>query len=265
MLQEPSPHIRPLAKPIVLNSLDAKAGVLMIHGFADSPYSLRDLASHVHRAGYGVTVLRLPGHGSRIEDFRASTLADWRQAVRREAADLRVRYPRVAMVGRSFGGVLALLELAEQPSAADALVTISTPHRIAAQRTLAAFLPVLQMLRPHGVIKKPWLKPEERIARMEGGRYEGFPIPALREFLRALSALTLERLRTIRTPTLILHGRQDTIAKPESAVHFLHELGGVMKELLWIDEASHAAESLHHHPLLQTRILSFLKQHLLDR
>ena len=41
-----------------------KAGVLLLHGMSDSPYSLRALGEALHEAGHHVVGLRLPGHGA---------------------------------------------------------------------------------------------------------------------------------------------------------------------------------------------------------
>jgi esterase/lipase len=41
-----------------------KAGVLLLHGLSDSPYSLRAIAETLHEQGYYVLGLRMPGHGT---------------------------------------------------------------------------------------------------------------------------------------------------------------------------------------------------------
>ena len=42
---------------------DPRAGVLLLHGMSDGPYSLRALGEALGQAGYRVLGLRLPGHG----------------------------------------------------------------------------------------------------------------------------------------------------------------------------------------------------------
>ena len=41
-----------------------KAGVLLLHGMSDSPYSLRNIGHSLHKAGATVVGLRIPGHGT---------------------------------------------------------------------------------------------------------------------------------------------------------------------------------------------------------
>ncbi len=41
-----------------------EAGVLLLHGMSDAPYSLRHIGLHLHKAGATVIGLRIPGHGT---------------------------------------------------------------------------------------------------------------------------------------------------------------------------------------------------------
>lgn len=47
-----------------LTSDTPKAGVLLLHGLSDSPYSMRSLGLRLHEAGALVVGLRVPGHGT---------------------------------------------------------------------------------------------------------------------------------------------------------------------------------------------------------
>lgn len=48
----------------VLESETPRAGVLLLHGMSDSPYSLRRLGQRLHEQGATVIGLRMPGHGT---------------------------------------------------------------------------------------------------------------------------------------------------------------------------------------------------------
>ena len=47
-----------------LSHQSPKAGVLLLHGMSDSPYSLRNIGHSLHEAGATVVGLRIPGHGT---------------------------------------------------------------------------------------------------------------------------------------------------------------------------------------------------------
>lgn len=43
---------------------DPKAGIVLLHGMSDSPYSLLSQAKYLHKKGVWVVALRMPGHGT---------------------------------------------------------------------------------------------------------------------------------------------------------------------------------------------------------
>jgi alpha-beta hydrolase superfamily lysophospholipase len=59
-----------------------KAGVLLLHGMSDSPYSLRALGKRLHAAGAWVIGQRLPGHGTLPSGLVEVTWQDMAAAVR---------------------------------------------------------------------------------------------------------------------------------------------------------------------------------------
>jgi len=97
-------------------------GALLIHGLTDSPYSLRATAEILHRCGFHVVGLRLPGHGTTPLALRQAEVDDWRVAVRIAYEHLVsvVDDGPVLLVGYSNGGALAL-DLALDCSAANDL------------------------------------------------------------------------------------------------------------------------------------------------
>ncbi|MFI0843759.1 alpha/beta hydrolase [Mesorhizobium sp. IMUNJ 23232] len=89
---------------------DAPAfGVLMLHGYSDSPYSLRTLARQLHEEGGEVLGLRIPGHGTAPSALIQTTFADMAAAVRigmKHVAGKMGGKP-IFIVGYSNGGALA--------------------------------------------------------------------------------------------------------------------------------------------------------------
>ncbi len=85
-------------------------GILLLHGMSDSPYSLRALGEALHRRGYWVVGLRLPGHGTAPSGLRYVKMEDMTAAVRLAAAHLaaKVGSRPIHLVGYSNGAPLSL-------------------------------------------------------------------------------------------------------------------------------------------------------------
>ncbi len=87
-----------------------KAGVLLLHGMSDSPYSLRNLGQRLNAAGALVVGLRLPGHGTAPSGLVEITWQDMAAAVRLAMHHLaeRARGVPLVIVGYSNGAALAV-------------------------------------------------------------------------------------------------------------------------------------------------------------
>ncbi len=97
-------------RSFVFEADEPVAGVLLLHGLSDSPYSLRNLGQRLHGEGVYVIGLRLPGHGTAPVGLVSVTWEDMDAAVRlamihlREQAGDRPLY----MVGYSNGAPLSI-------------------------------------------------------------------------------------------------------------------------------------------------------------
>ena len=87
-----------------------KAGVLLLHGMSDSPYSVRSLGRRLHAAGAWVIGLRLPGHGTAPSGLVQVQWEDMAAAVRlaMRHLDTKVGEQKIYLVGYSNGGALAV-------------------------------------------------------------------------------------------------------------------------------------------------------------
>lgn len=87
-----------------------RAGVLLLHGMSDSPYSLRALGTDLHQAGAWVTALRLPGHGTVPSGLVEVRWQDMAAAVRLAMSHLQenVGNRPIYILGYSTGGALAV-------------------------------------------------------------------------------------------------------------------------------------------------------------
>jgi carboxylesterase len=85
-----------------------RLGVLLVHGFTGSPYSLRSWGERLAAQGYAVSVPRLPGHGTSWREANRTGWEDWYGEVERAFEKLRPDCDHVVVGGLSLGASLAL-------------------------------------------------------------------------------------------------------------------------------------------------------------
>lgn len=224
------------AAPIALDAGGPRA-VLILHGFGDTPQTVRYLADFLRARGLTVHAPLLPGHGRSLREFASSRADEWIAAGRRELADLRERYDEVAVIGLSMGGALASL-LAANSGELPALVLlapyVSMPRRL---RTVARIHWAWAPLVPYVAGRGERSIHDER--ERAGSRAFGIvPGRSLYELFR-LSRLGFAALPRVQAPTLMVQSRQDNRIPPDAAQRVYDALGAAEKELVWLEGCGH--------------------------
>ncbi len=225
------------AGPIHLEGAPGSPGVLLLHGFGDTPQTLSYLAAALHGRGYTVLAPLLPGHGRTVREFARSTGVQWLDASRDALSELAANHARVGVVGLSMGGALAATLAAESQSIrALALIApyCDAPRYI---RDLARYRYLVSTFIPYmsGRSDQSILDPDER-ARSLG---YGVTTPGLLAELVRVADAARGALPRIAAPTLVLQSRSDNRLAPEVAELVLRKLGSAEKHLEWIDEGGH--------------------------
>ena len=89
---------------------DPVAGVLLLHGLSDSPYSLREIGKGLNQAGAWVLGLRIPGHGTAPSGLVDLEWEDMAAVVKLGMEHLRkqIENKSIHILGYSNGGALAV-------------------------------------------------------------------------------------------------------------------------------------------------------------
>ncbi len=93
-----------------LPSPSPDAGVLLLHGMSDSPYSLKSIGEHLHANNAWVLGLRYPGHGTAPAGLTSVRWQDMAHAIELAMDELREKVGNkpIYIVGYSVGGALAV-------------------------------------------------------------------------------------------------------------------------------------------------------------
>jgi carboxylesterase len=216
---------------------EGSPGVLLLHGFGDTPQTLALLARHLHKCGYSLYAPLLPGHGRDMAAFAKTGADDWIAAARNALAEMRNHHDKVSIVGLSMGGALATI-IASEETNISALVLIA-PYvgmprllRLAAltQRLWSRFAGELNSRDPRSI-----RDPVEREKNLAYGKITGRGLYELWRIVR----LARRAIRGVTAPTLIIQSREDPRCAPAVAEFAFASVGTIEKKLIWTEGAGH--------------------------
>ncbi len=238
---------------------EGSPGVLLLHGFGDTPQTLALLARKLHKSGYSVYAPLLPGHGRNIEAFGKSGAADWIAASKSALKEMRGRHNSVSIVGLSMGGALAVL-LAAELDDIPALVLIAPYLGMSRRLRLAAsthwawekFVGEVNSRDPRSIHD-----PIEREKNLAYGAITGRPLFELSKVVK----LARKSLSGVEGPTLIIQSREDPRCPPDVAEFALEALGAQEKKLIWTEGAGHIITVDYGRERVFTEVESWLKTH----
>ena len=216
---------------------EGSPGVLLLHGFGDTPQTLALLARHLHKCGYSLYVPLLPGHGRDMNAFKKTGATEWIDAARNAFIEMRSRHDEVSLVGLSMGGALATI-VASEEAEIRALVLIAPylamPRLLglaaATHRLWGKFAGELNSRDPRSI-----RDPIEREKNLAYGKVTGASLFELLKVVRRAR----RAIRNVRTPTLVIQSRDDPRCAPETAEFALDALGASDKALIWTEGGGH--------------------------
>jgi len=194
----------------------ANAAVLLVHGFAATPWEMRPLADALNRRGFACLAVRLPGHATTPHDLAGRRWEEWLDTVVCGYDLLAGRFPRIYAAGLSTGTLL-LLMMARQRRPAG-LVLLSPYLRL--RHRLAPLAGWLRHLYPYQ---------QRNLTGDDAAHYYlRRPLAGVHQINRLLRALT-PRLGEITVPVLAIHGEGDRTIDIDSGRRLVEHLGSKVR------------------------------------
>lgn len=232
----------------------SRTGVLLVHGFTGSPYSMRPWGDHLATEGYTVSVPRLPGHGTTWQAMNNTTWHDWYTGASRALDGLRDRCDEVFVCGLSMGGCLALRLAEERPDDVAGLMLVN-PSVTSSNKQLLA-VPVLKRIvgSARGIasdVKKPGVD--------EYG-YDRVPLRAL-DSLRDLWRVTREDPPKVTAPLVLFRSSIDHVVEPESGQLIMSRVSSRDLTERILDDSYHVATLDNDAPRIFAESAEFITKH----
>ena len=243
------PRVRPGCEPFSLGS--GPIGVLMVHGFTGSPASMRPIGEWLASEGASVEGVRLPGHGTDVEDLRTRRWTEWVDTAAAGLDALRDRSRTIVTFGQSMGASVVLSLVASRPREVDG-IALTNPY-VFDRRLLAVPIGGWFLRTVKGVandIAKPGQ--DERGDTL-------MPVPAIAEM-----AAMMKRVRAcipdIRHPIVVFASGTDHVIPRSNAEKVLKRIGSDRRELVPCPNSYHVVSLDHDAPLVRERVLAFARE-----
>ena len=219
----------PGAEPFLFPGAFKRNGVLLIHGFTGSPAAMRGLGKYLNETqGFTTLGIRLPGHGTQVDDLRRSTWRDWLTAVEDGINLLQGMCDQIYVAGLSMGGVLTLTAASRYE--VHGVAALSTPYGLTRDWRV-------RFMRPLGLFVPKFKKPA-----VVGNRAEtsyAYYVPHAIAEAAELAQLMQDGLSKINVPVLLIQSHGDKVIEPNALDLLSAQLRAPRLETLWLEKSGH--------------------------
>jgi len=236
--------------------MEPSLGVLILHGFTGGRATVESIVPRAEALGLPWRLPRLRGHWTRPEDLVGVTYADMLDDAGAALTELRGIAPRVALVGLSVGGLLALNLALDLSADVESLVVLAPAlryvNRLASLSTILAPLIKTWSGDPAGGFA-------DKSLAARAGNYASFPTATFVSIYRAGREVEA-RLPRVTQPLLVIGARHDQTVHPRSSQFVYDRAGSVQKELVWFERSGHELLLDCEADAVTDRVSQFLQQ-----
>ncbi len=242
--------ILPGAEPLFVNQ--GPDGVLVLHGFTGNPTSMRALANRFVDAGYSVSLPRLPGHGTSVEDMMTTNWTDWSSAALAAFDELAATCARVVVVGLSMGGGLSAYVAERRDVAGVVFINPIVRH------PGSELADGIQQLLDSGMESFESIGSDIKKEGSVESSYAATPLRCVLSLFGGLDDEVTPRLGDITAPALLFSSREDHVVTPDNGDLLVEKVAGPI-ERIWLENSYHVATLDNDAAQLETNALIFVE------
>jgi esterase/lipase len=238
---------------------EERRGVLLIHGFSSSPAEMKVLGDSLHKAGFDVLGMRLPGHGTSPADLRESEKEVWIKETKMGMALISRYCPKTYLIANSMGAMVGLIAMGTSSFNPAAYIAIAPAFRIKDRRiNLVSYVDAAQRVyQLFSDLKTEWPYQD---ARPENPHinYGLMPYHGLFE-LQQVTKDAQGYIDKLTMPTFFIQADKEYTVDPEATYAAFEKVPAEKKKLLKLDEARHVLTLDKELPVFE-EILKFLEE-----
>ncbi len=225
--------------------------VLLLHGFTGHSADMRMLGRYLNGEGYTCYAPIYRGHGKSPEELIGVTAEEWWEDVQQAYQHLKDNgYQKIAVVGLSLGGVLALRLAGNTPL--QGVVTMCSPMYFDNEKQLT--IGFRKFAKEYKQLEgKENDKIEEEVEQLLEDSKELF-----REIETSITRVK-ENVDMIYTPTFVVQATNDEMINPESANYIYENVESDNKQIKWYENAGHAITFSKDKEQLHEDVAAFLE------
>ncbi len=227
---------------------------LLVHGLNGSPYDFEDIAMHLQHHNIATDNILLPGHNIHHRIAAKYGWPDWLVALKERFDALSARYGRVAIVGHSMGGALALT-LAAHDRRVTAIASLCAPVML---HPFMSSLADTRMVVPYiPLIREDISERKERQSYRTHKVTQWAAVAPMQSLLKALPQLRRD-VEQVSCPTLVLAARNDHVVPVRDGYYIYQHLASAEKKLVILNHSWHVVtRDIERHKVTDS-VLTFL-------
>lgn len=184
----------------------ARGIAILVHGLADTAFSLKDIGTVLADACYKSRLVLLPGHGTKSGDLLTTRLSDWQDTIHYLIDQAAAETEHILLAGFSLGAVLTLDAALQRQDVIDGIIGLSPAYYLSSAR-IAKWAPVAA----------PLMKWVDRGVADDAMRYEAMPTRGVAETWKSIQQVhrSLKKNGPLQIPWMLAQSMDDAVVVPE--------------------------------------------------